>query len=313
MDSEPSACKTPAAAKKERLRWRERAGDMHPWLREFQRDQIRWHLSPRTIESRYRTLRLFLETNDPATCDRERLEKWLDCCRLTARSRATYVGTLKAFFGWAIDTGHRVDDPTRGLRRPKTSKLIPRPIGTEDLRMALRMADPKMRAWLMLGAFAGFRAVEIAGLQRADILEASCPPLLVVSHAKGGRERTVPLHPDVEAALRVYGLPGSGPVFRMTSGKEYRPQTISAYVARFFRGLGISATCHQTRHFFATRLYAETRDIRLVQEMLGHSRPETTAIYAAFSADEASDAVRNLTLDGQKRIALPFPIREETY
>lgn len=281
-------------------------GVLHQWLREFQRDQIRWHLSPRTIHSRFVTLRLFLVGNDPGTVEQEHVEKWLDACRITARSRATYIGTLKAFFGWALETGRRSDDPTRGIRSPKLGRSLPRPIATDDLRMALEVADPRMKVWIMLAAFGGLRAVEIAGFQRGDLLANNDPPQLLVSHAKGNKERLVPLHADVESALRVYGLPSGGPVFRMVNGHEFKAQTVSTYCARYFHGLEIDATIHQCRHWFGCRLYAETRDIRLVQEMLGHSRPETTAIYTAFAPDEATEAVRGLTLDGPKRVKVPY-------
>lgn len=59
--------------------------------------------------------------------------------------------------------------------------------------------------------------------------------------------------------------------------------------------MGIAATAHQLRHWFGSQLYAKTRDLRMVQEMLGHSSPTTTAIYAAFNPGDAVDAVQSLS------------------
>lgn len=51
------------------------------------------------------------------------------------------------------------------------------------------------------------------------------------------------------------------------------------------------ATLHQLRHFFATALYQTSRDIRLVQEALGHSNPNVTAVYAAFDTTKTAGAM----------------------
>lgn len=61
-----------------------------------------------------------------------------------------------------------------------------------------------------------------------------------------------------------------------------------------FLDLEIEATMHQTRHWFGTQLYIATRDLRLVQEMMGHASPSTTAGYAAFASDTADAAVAAL-------------------
>jgi site-specific recombinase XerD len=53
----------------------------------------------------------------------------------------------------------------------------------------------------------------------------------------------------------------------------------------------VDATLHQLRHRFATRLYAECGDLRVVQELMGHCNPKTTAGYAAYSAAAAVSAV----------------------
>jgi integrase len=134
---------------------------------------------------------------------------------------------------------------------------------------------------------------EIAGLQRDDILERHEPPVLVVTAGKGDRERVVPLHPDVLAALRVFGMPKQGPVFiGSRTGAQLSPAAMSHAVGRYFRSLGIDATGHQLRHWFGTNVYRTSgKDLRATQELLGHSSPTTTAIYAAWNPTDALNAV----------------------
>jgi site-specific recombinase XerD len=60
--------------------------------------------------------------------------------------------------------------------------------------------------------------------------------------------------------------------------------------------IGVAATAHQLRHWFATQAYRGSRDLRVVQELLGHASPTTTAIYTAFSRTESVRAVSALEL-----------------
>ncbi len=106
--------------------------------------------------------------------------------------------------------------------RPKLPRHLPRPIGTDDLNRALLAADPRMRAWLTLAAYAGLRCVEIAGLRAEDVHLDREPPVLHLVKTKGAKERIVPLGPLVSAALRGYGLPLSGPVFTRDRGPRSR-------------------------------------------------------------------------------------------
>lgn len=77
-------------------------------------------------------------------------------------------------------------------------------------------------------------------------------------------------------------------------------RTISLYLT----SIDVDATAHQYRHWFGTRTYALCRDIRVVQELMGHSSPSTTAIYAAFCNETAQDTVLRLSL-GKPRTPQP--------
>lgn len=166
--------------------------------------------------------------------------------------------------------------------------LLPRPISEPDLAVAIDQADRLMAAWLTLAAYAGLRCAEIAGLVRSDVIEADH---LLRIMGKGRKERLVPMGDKVAAALDAYGLPRRGPVFTRPRGSAYPPAMVSREIAIYLESRGIDATAHQLRHRFGTRAYRASRDLRLVQELMGHGSPVVTAGYAAWDQDAGAACV----------------------
>ncbi len=256
---------------------------------------------PRSIAKREVYLRAFAKWLAPRgllEASRDDVEEFLDARRAfdgrpaTVRTRASALSHLHVFYRWAVDEELLTTVPTAKIVRPKLRRTLPRPITDEDLARALAEAPTAMRAMLTLAAYAGLRCQEIAGLDREDVLEGK--GLLRVVKGKGGHERIVPLHPEALAALRCLPLPRSGALFNRPRGGRYTPQALSEAFRAYFRGIGVTTTAHQLRHWFGTSIYAGTHDIRLTQELLGHQSPNTTAIYVAFSAVDAEAAVAAL-------------------
>ena len=106
----------------------------------------------------------------------------------------------------------------------------------------------------------------------------------------------MPMAGRVRDALRRHGLPTAGVVFRRLDGRPgpVSPHRVSQLCSAHLHSLGVPASVHQLRHRFASRLYAQSRDLRMVQEMLGHASPTTTSIYVAWSDDQAAAAVAAL-------------------
>lgn len=206
-----------------------------------------------------------------------------------------YAGHLRAFYGWAIGHGHTRRNPVLSAATPRRPQYLPRPIADGPLGVAMLTADDRVRVILMLAALAGLRAVEIARLRREDILDHMDPPVLVV-HGKGGKPRLVSLSSPLSMELHRYGLPKRGPVVRRLDGKpgHVSPSLVSSVANRHLHELGITDTLHSLRHFAGTALYRQTRDIRLVQDTLGHASPSTTALYAAWAREDAPSAMEEL-------------------
>ena len=269
--------------------------------------QRRRNLSPKTVTVVRRSLVSFSKAfpDGFASVSEEAIEQWLDSRNLSPKTRYGWISQLDTFYGWAVSAGHLAINPAAGIRRPRLRRALPRPISDKDLRQALASADPMMRCWLLLAAFEGLRCQEIAGLEREDVDEAH--GRLRVVHGKGDKERMLPLHPDVLAALQALPMPTSGPVFhwpagcdpRVSPGSRLTADHVSHEVATYLHSLGSTATAHTLRHYFATSIYRSTRDLLLTQELLGHASPAMTAVYAASDPKHAAPAVEGLKLEDE--------------
>lgn len=254
-----------------------------------------------TVEQYRRLNRAFSDWLGPRTLDqatREDVEAFLAGRRIGPTGRCHYLSILRSLYAWMIDEELCELDPTRRIPRPVLPRGLPRPVESADLLRAFRLASPRTAAFIALAALAGLRAKEVAGVAVRDLLFHLDPPALLVSNPKGHHERVVPLHVEVHAALAAYGIPRSGYLFPGTDGGHVKPYVVSQDVGRHFRDLGIPASCHQLRHWCATAVYQESRDLRLTQTLLGHRDPSSTAIYAAFDQSQAAKAVGRLTLEG---------------
>lgn len=246
-------------------------------------------LAPSTI-SRYMTdLRAFecwLQDVEWGEVTPEMIETFLDQRHLERRSRYRWISEIHGLYLWAVERKELRFDPTILIDRPRLHRLLPRPMDDDDLALAIDSAGPLMRAWLTLAAFGGLRCAEIATLDRAGLQPHS---MRIVG--KGGAERVVPMHPKVKEALAGVTLARSGPVFRTKTGRPFSPKAISRRCSAYLEGMGIDATAHQARHSFGSRAYRASRNLRAVQELMGHADPSTTAGYAAVTADDLSAVV----------------------
>lgn len=211
--------------------------------------------------------------------------------RAQPATRAAYLSHASAFYEWLVLERVRDDNPTRRLSRPRLQRLLPRPIADDDLTRAISGAPDDVRPWLLLAALMGLRACEIANLRAEDIDRGA----LIVREAKGGKQRVIPLNPVVTAELE--RLPAAGWLFPHWSGNgPMKAHNVSHRANRYLHGCGVTATMHQLRHHFGTSLYRESRDLRVTQEMMGHSSPTTTAGYAQWDQHKAATAIQSLRI-----------------
>jgi integrase/recombinase XerC len=232
------------------------------------------------------------------------LLSWRAGLTVSGDSVATYVSHARAFYGWALDAGLIDENPAARLPAPRRGRRLPRPVSEKHLFAAVAGAPDRIRPWLVLAAWCGLRAKEIALLRRECVLEQAATPVLLIAWdaTKGRLERAVPLCPFALEELRPH-LPRTGWVFRRRDGQggPNRPRHVSNLAAGYLRDAGIPATLHMLRHRFGTEAYRAARDLRLVQELLGHRDPATTAGYAAIVQADAIRVVGQLPVPGRLR------------
>lgn len=239
-----------------------------------------------TIGLRTYHLRRFMTEGpqDWTTATVDDLAAWLGSHTWANDTLRSYRSSLRTFYDWAHLTGRCTDNPARLLPSVPARPGKPRPAPEDVLKAALGRSDQRVRLMLLLGAHAGLRRGEIAAVHTGGLFEDLDGWSLRVK-GKGNRTRLVPLTRLVAAEL--HALP-AGWAFPSPEGDHLTPAHVGKLMSR---ALGPGWTAHTLRHRFATRAYAAERDLRAVQELLGHSKPETTAIYTQIPAGAKRRAV----------------------
>lgn len=226
------------------------------------------------------------------------LALWLGRDGIAPETRRARRASVRAFYAWATLAGHMDASPAAPLDAVPTPRALPRPATDIAVAHALARADSRVRLAIMLGALAGLRRAEIAAVHRDDLTGSA---LLV--KGKGSHERSVPLHPELFAALATELARRDNDPAAMPSGWLF-PHPLDparhitpSYLGRLItRALPRGTTPHMLRHRFATQTYAAGRDLLAVQTLLGHSKPETTARYAGIPSDALRTAVAGASL-----------------
>lgn len=243
-------------------------------------------LSPLTVKARrcaLRRLAVYLAA-PPMGASSTQVEAYLASRRVGQNTIRGELAHLRGYYGWLVRHDYRRDDPTARIDMPRLVKAGIAPAEDAAVAEALSRADVDDRAILTLSAFAGLRAAEVASLDWADVDFRR--RTITVRRGKGGHTRVVGLSEPVRVALDA--LPHRhGPLIRRADGRPgpNAPYQISKRASRLLGGRAAGVTLHQLRHRFATAAYRGTKDLRAVQESLGHSSPATTAIYAHNRAE----------------------------
>ena len=236
--------------------------------------------APRTIRARRMNMQYLADYlgRDPVDATQFELEDWQDTmARSTMRFR---TATTRPYYDYLQKRQYRLDNPAALLVTPKAKKGIPRPIAFDAMEWAIRSAPTRIRVWLLLAAYAGLRAVEIAHLTMANFEHHPDGSVFIhLTHTKGMVPRYTAIPPWVWENIQPH-LAESGPCFRRERGTgPVTPQQISQHCNDWLHKSGTNSTLHSLRHWAGTSgIFVE--DSRVVQSFLGHASPATTAVYA---------------------------------
>lgn len=216
-----------------------------------------------------------------------------------SHSRSTVVrtaGLLRRFFGWLLDQGRVITDPSLGLPLPDDGEeeLPDAPLAEAEVAAIIdslpraTVFDLRHVCLLELLYGCGLRISEAMTLDLADIDLTRCTVL--IRESKHGQTRVVPLPKTARGALQAYLSlrrtlvrgPDAGALFLTEHGRRWR--TPSVY--HFFSDLnersgpdGRRLHPHLFRHSIAVHLLRGGADIRYIQAFLGHASLDTTKIY----------------------------------
>jgi integrase len=250
---------------------------------------------PSTIESRRKHLNRFffwVHCHQIEMIDHYVLMDYLDRHVVSPNHRSCEIDHLKVFFRWAEREGYIQDNPSLKLERPKRRRGLPRPIPDEKLRLALSRAEGDVKAFLVLAAYGGLRACEIAQIKGEHVdWERN---ILVIKEQKGGSTGSIPLNGMISDIL--WNYPKRGYVFRKLDGSDepLKAHNVARKANDFLHGIGIDDTFHSLRHWFGTQCYRKSRDLRATQEALRHRSPDSTQVYTKIEFDEVRMLVDSL-------------------
>ncbi len=280
--------------------YRTAVGQFLTWLSGV--DGIDWTRPPR------RTLRAYLAE--------------LDGRGLSRSTISSRIAALRSFYRFARRQGWVAGDPWAAIVTPRRSSRLPRVMEVDDVERLLDVIPGSAGHAVGIAPGAGIpEALELrdraivectyaAGLRISEIAAATVSDL-DLSHGeirvlgKGRKERIGMLGAPARDALATYldnGRPllaaggdgGDDGLFLSTRGRTLGPRGVRKRIDRLVRRAGLPehTTPHTLRHSFATHLLEGGADLRVVQELLGHSSLATTQIYTHVSPGRLQSSYR---------------------
>jgi integrase/recombinase XerC len=196
---------------------------------------------------------------------------------------ARKLAALRTWLRFLVRRGVLARNPAKAVRGPRLGRKLVSFLPVDEVKELVEARDLSVRdrAILELLYASGLRVSELAGLDLADV---DRDERTVRVLGKGGKERVVPFGAKAAAALAAHlAVRGSmpGPLFRGRGGRRLGVRAIFEVVRRRARASGITrrVSPHTLRHTFATHLLDAGADLRMIQELLGHSRLSTTQRY----------------------------------
>ena len=227
------------------------------------------------------------------------------------RNRKLY--SLRSFFKFLVRGKKLNNNPAETVQASKTeTRAEPIYMKTNEARKYIRTIENsdsrnKIRdlAIAKLFLYAGLRISELVNLNLENL---DFDDEALKFYGKGNKERFIPLHNDVMEAILDY-LPirdeievkeekDEEALFLSSHGRRISPRTVQIFVKKYAKEAGLrqasKITPHKLRHTFATSLYHQTKDIKVLQDLLGHENISTTQIYTHTDTEQKKQAIDEL-------------------
>ena len=252
-------------------------------------------LAQNTLEAYRRDLSDFVKNADDINnIDRNTINLYIRKLRenkLAPSSIIRKIASLRGFFKWAYSTGIIKQNPTSTLEQPKTPQRLPKVISIKEIEALLHEnLTPIEHVIIELLYSCGLRVSELVNLKVSDIDLSS---KYVRCFGKGSKERIIPMGEVAKKVIQEYMSTrnllskkfnlNTKKLLILDNGKLANRQDIYNLIHKKGKFIHKNISPHTLRHSFATHLLENGADLRVVQELLGHSDVSTTQLYTHIS------------------------------
>lgn len=251
--------------------------------------------------------KLFLKERNRKKVDKIRKKDIQDFMQVLLKEKkkpqtiAHYLTSIKNYHKFLLKNGYVNTDIAESIERPKLTKKLPNVLSVEEVDKLLDIRlntsfDYRNKCMLELLYGTGLRVSELVSIKINDIDTINC---IVHCIGKGNKERIVPINDYVITSLNDY-LKERPKLLKNKTTQELFLNREGDSISRegFFKvlkklllekGLNPNVSPHTLRHSFATHLLEHGADLRVIQEMLGHSDISTTRIYTHITNNQIRD------------------------
>ena len=258
-------------------------------------------LSPNTIDAYRRDLSEFSKgIDDIQKIDRMTINTFVRKLReekLAASSVIRKIASLRGFFKWASSVGIITKNPASTLEQPKMPQRLPKVVSVKEIEEMLHNnLNPFEHVIMELLYSCGLRVSELVNLKLNDI---DLNSKYVRCFGKGSKERIIPMGetakniikeylPERDLLIKKYNL-NTKNLLIMPNGRPITRQDVYTFIHAQGKLIHKNISPHTLRHSFATHLLENGADLRVVQELLGHSDVSTTQLYTHISKKRLKD------------------------
>ena len=259
-------------------------------------------LSQNTIDAYRRDLYDFASDWDESLAEVDRFYinnyiRGLKDRKLAPSSVIRKVASLRGFFKWATSMNIIQKNPASTLEQPKVPQRLPKVVSIKEIEEIL-LADMSEIQLVMIELLysCGLRVSELVNLKINDI---DMNSKYLRCFGKGSKERIIPIGGKAIEALNKY-LPLRELILKKynlslkkllvnDSGRYINRQDVYNFIHSCGKKIHKNISPHTLRHSFATHLLENGADLRVVQELLGHSDVSTTQLYTHISKKRLKD------------------------
>ena len=211
--------------------------------------------------------------------------------KLAPTSVIRKVASLRGFFKWAFSSGIINNNPASTLEQPKVPQRLPKVVSVKEIEEMLHNnLTPLEHVMMELLYSCGLRVSELVNLKLNDIDLSS---KYVRCFGKGSKERIIPMGETAKSVIKEYLLTrdllikkyniDSKKLLIKENGHFISRQDVYNFIHAQGKLIHKNISPHTLRHSFATHLLENGADLRIVQELLGHSDVSTTQLYTHIS------------------------------